>query len=1517
MESTDEYVLEKYTVSQLKEELKLRLLPCTGNKSELVTRLSQDNMDKISKGTIEILKEERQRRDSQLMEYKELQEKLKIMSIQVNQPQPSKSSSDHNLQSNIELKDILLQIAQTQGQIAQNMSPTFQIFSTSDTSNAIPLFGGNRTDSASEWVRQVERIASLANWSQNLTLVNASMRLRGPAHNWHKVVGKNINSWLEWKESFTEHFKNRMSFAEFITFQSQRTLRTNETISDYIYVKNAMLEKSPTHIPDADRVSLILEGILDARWSTPLAVQCCKAVDELINHADALDSIRKVQRTGVYENKNTVSYVPQNNVSRNENTNYKSNFIKKYNPETDKTEEQTCFRCKKKGHVSYNCTMKTETNIKNEASTSAPNPLTDNLKYNKTTTQKDKYMNHQINCIQDDIPTVTLIPVTVNGNIEVKALPDSGSVVTLIDKKIIPADTEVYPWQKGAFKVAGNIFTPIGWISARIQVGKIDYIMPQIGICTDLPVDMIIGKDWQLAVYARIIHEPDGRICIITPTHTESFPTITTEQATVACCIQNQHEIITSPTITDENVKEIMEVVDQYPDIFKNDDNDIGEFPDFELKIELKHDNPVKCKPYRLPEPERQFLRQTVEKWLTQNVCRLSESPYAAPMFVVEQPQHSTTPYRPVVDYSRTINPITKLDPQPIERMDDIVNKISQFIFKFKLDIYHAYHNIKIREEDIYKTAVITQDHHVEFMRVMFGLVGGPSIMSKVINTTYGKMHDEGIRLYYDDITGGADSIEKLKEILHKVFTATREKNLKLNKEKCNFITTILPLFGRLVGYKEERPDPKCTSAVAKYETLKNVKEVRSFLGFANVFRKYIQNYSMKAKPLNDLLKKDYKDNDTIEKRQTNKNMKIQLTTEQQQSFEKLKEHITNAPILAYFQQDAETIVETDSSYTGMAACLIQIQNGEKKVIEYASRCLKDAETRYHINELEVTAVHWAIVSRFRIYLLGKHFTLITDSYSTAYIINKSKLNRKFARYVIDLAPYDFTPVHRPGKQNAIADHLSRYPLQEMCMMIISSNEEKLKIAQQSDNFIKSICTKLNSEENNHHVQQIRQSYKMENGILIHVNEKDLFNKEKIVIPQGLKSAILKNAHDDSGHLDFSTTMDRIKKKYWWKTLRQDVKAHTRACIVCAATNRRTKLAYGMMGKRSIPETPMQIISADHIVALPITDAGNTYIFVHIDHATRYVMAKPTCSLSAKDVTETIENDIIFKYGPPLTYISDMAPCFMSQNTQNFFNKYGIEHLPTTPYTPQSNGLVERANANIVSVLTKMAFEHKKDWDKLLPMAMLYINTAKQKTTGYSPFYLLHGYEPRITPNETEIGTVMSDIERNHQLDFLSEARKIALQNIETSNMKNKHRFDLRKLDHNFNINDYVMYEWPQATDNKLTARYKGPYQITKKIGSVCYELTNVQQPTKKKIAHVQFLKPLYPPPNLNPVSDISDISDNVNLHETNAQTNNSMYNNGEVNTSNTYNDDSMVPHVTRGGRHTRRPRHYDTQYDD
>ncbi|GFX64539.1 retrovirus-related Pol polyprotein from transposon opus [Trichonephila clavipes] len=311
-----------------------------------------------------------------------------------------------------------------------------------------------------------------------------------------------------------------------------------------------------------------------------------------------------------------------------------------------------------------------------------------------------------------------------------------------------------------------------------------------------------------------------------------------------------------------------------------------------------------------------------------------------------------------------------------------------------------------------------------------FRVTNGPSTMTRAIKLAYEHLAPHNVNTYIDDISTSHDDFSYPLKVLYKILEATQNAGFKLTPGKTQLAVSEIALFGRILSQDGERPDPDRTASVQRYSTLKSIHEVRSFLGFANQFRKHIQNYAVTAKPLTSVLK-------GLERKISNAT--IILTDDQQRTFETLKTAITTAPILAYFKQGLPTFLETDASYSGLGAVLSQDQNGKRRVIEYASRTLKDAETRYHSNELECTAVHWALTEKFRFYLLGHKFQLITGNYTTAYVVAKSAVNRKFARY-LDLAQFDFTTVHRPRKQNVIADHLSRFPTPPVCFTVTASH---------------------------------------------------------------------------------------------------------------------------------------------------------------------------------------------------------------------------------------------------------------------------------------------------------------------------------------------------------------------------------------------------------------------------------------------------------------------------------------------
>ncbi|GFX95061.1 retrovirus-related Pol polyprotein from transposon 17.6 [Trichonephila clavipes] len=491
---------------------------------------------------------------------------------------------------------------------------------------------------------------------------------------------------------------------------------------------------------------------------------------------------------------------------------------------------------------------------------------------------------NSINCIKTQTNKRALIPVVINNSIEIQALCDPCADITIIQQSCIPADAVVHPWTDGQFQVVDHKINPIE-----------DVVLP------DLNTKILPSQAQLIPKFAKLS---------------------TIQQA------------------------QLDAVIGKFSDVFYSDDDNIGLCPYIEFKIDFQHDKPIRCRPCRLSEPDRQFLNMQNQKWLKQGICRPSNSTYAAPAFIVEQPFHESTPRRVVINYPRTINSITKLDPHPIDHMEDVIKRIVRKCYISKRDVKSAFNTIRIRETDIFKIGFVTPDGHYELLRMPFGVSNGPSTMTRAIKLAYEHLapHNDG-----------------------------------------------------------ERPDPDRTASVQRYSQLKSIHEVRSFLGFANQFRKNIQNYAVIAKPLTSVLK-------GLERKTSNAT--IILTDDQQRTFETLKTAITTAPILAYFKQGLPTFLETDASYSGLGAVLSQDQNGKRRVIEYASRTLKDAETRYHSNELECIAVYWALTEKFRLYLLGHKFQLITDNYTTADVVAKSAVNRKFARYLVDLAQFDFTTVH-------------------------------------------------------------------------------------------------------------------------------------------------------------------------------------------------------------------------------------------------------------------------------------------------------------------------------------------------------------------------------------------------------------------------------------------------------------------------------------------------------------------------
>ncbi|GFU37504.1 putative gypsy-29-i dr [Nephila pilipes] len=479
---------------------------------------------------------------------------------------------------------------------------------------------------------------------------------------------------------------------EFLAHQSERKLKHNESLVDYICSKDALLEKAPFTIPQPDRISMIIGDITDEKWQIALATQNSNTVEELIDRATALDAIRSAKQE--HKKHSTKSQI-RSSYTYDEQR-------RKYNPITDDVRDITCWRCGIKGHASFMCSLpppprgstiaqprnKSRQNQYSNSQTSAQFPSSssstssnnhalvkttslnfsnsrrNNNNRNSTSGRSTTANNPSINCIRTQTNRRALIPVIINNDTEIQALCDPCADITVIQESCVPSDIVIHPWNDGQFQVVDHEIKPIGWVSLNIIVGNLKHMMPKIGICTQLPFKLILGFDWQQQVQARCTYDPNGSLYDV------SLP-----EATFNIVSSETDLIPISAGLSTTQQTQLDAVIGKFTDVFDANDDNIGLCPYVEFKIELQHEKPIRCRPYRLSEPDHQFLKTQIQKQLNQGICRHSNSPYAAPTFIVDQPFNESTPKRVVVDFSRTINSITKIDPHPIDQMEDAIKR--------------------------------------------------------------------------------------------------------------------------------------------------------------------------------------------------------------------------------------------------------------------------------------------------------------------------------------------------------------------------------------------------------------------------------------------------------------------------------------------------------------------------------------------------------------------------------------------------------------------------------------------------------------------------------------------------------------------------------------------------------------------------------------------------------------------------------------------------------------------------
>lgn len=428
---------------------------------------------------------------------------------------------------------------------------------------------------------------------------------------------------------------------------------------------------------------------------------------------------------------------------------------------------------------------------------------------------------------------------------------------------------------------------------------------------------------------------------------------------------------------------------------------------------------PVYQKPYRLPYAQKNEIAKQVEQMERDGIIVPSDSPWNAPLLVVPKKEDisGNKKYRVVVDF-RKLNNVTVGDAFPMPNVTEILDQLGKAKYFSCIDLAAGYHQIPLHPEDQEKTGFSTDQGHFEFQRMCFGLKGGPATFQRLMNKVLTGINGIKAFVYLDDVIIIGTSLEDHQKQLRDVFTRLRKFNLKLQPVKCEFLRKEVSYLGHVITEEGVQPDPKTTESVVNFPLPKNAKDVKSFLGLAGYYRRFVKNFSQISKPLTNLLKKDaeFNWNDLCK-----------------EAFSKLKELLSQRPLLQYPDFSRPFIVTTDASNVAIGAILSQGSIGSDLPISYISRTLNKAEQNYSTTEKELLAIVWA-VKQFRPYIYGHKFMVVTDHKPLTWLFNVTDPGARLVRWRLQLEEYDYDIVYKPGTLNTNADALSR--ISTICSMM-------------------------------------------------------------------------------------------------------------------------------------------------------------------------------------------------------------------------------------------------------------------------------------------------------------------------------------------------------------------------------------------------------------------------------------------------------------------------------------------------